>query len=191
MQEAVAACLTRRAFFTPALPSRARHAAPAVTLRTLAAQPLWLLRHTGPYSGLGDAFSALFAAAGAAEVAPLDVLGLNHDDPDITAAAQLRYDVCIVAPAGRAPPPALEARTLPGGLYAVAVHRGPLDTLLDTYLGLIGVWAPREGVALHDEPVVERTLSDPSTTPADALVTELLVRVVTHADDGEDNVDGA
>jgi AraC family transcriptional regulator len=171
-----AAPTTFRAHTRPSVP------APVVTLRREPARPLWLLRHTGPYSGLDAAFASLFAAARDAGVVPTDVIGLNHDDPDIIAPAQLRYDVCLVAPQGRQPPAALDARTLSAGLYAVAVHRGPLDTLLDTYLGLIGVWAPRERIALHDEPVVERTLSDPRTTPADALATELLVRVVTNGD---------
>jgi AraC family transcriptional regulator len=167
-----AAPTTFRAHMRPAV------APPAVTLRERAAQPLWSLRHTGPYDGLGSAFAALFAHARAAGAPLTQVLGLNHDDPDVVAPEQLRYDVCLAAPADRPPPAALEARTLPGGSYAVATHVGSLDTLLGTYLGLIGVWAPREGVRLHDEPVVEVTLSDPTTTPPAELVTELWVRVV-------------
>lgn len=158
-------------------------AVPAVTLRELPDAWLWSLRHTGPYTGLGDAFGRVLGAAAAAGVRCTRVLGLNHDDPDVIDEARLRYDVCLEVPTREAPPPPLEARTLPGGLYAVAVHRGPLDTLLDTYLGLLGVWAPGAGVRLHDQPVVEVSLSDPATTAPNDLITELLVRLVTVEDE--------
>jgi AraC family transcriptional regulator len=154
-------------------------APPSVTLWELPAATLWSLRHTGPYDGLGAAFGRLLGVASSVGVTFTRVLGLNHDDPDVIDAEQLRYDVCLEVTTNAAPPPPLETRVLPGGLYAVAVHKGPLDGLLDTYLGLLGVWAPREGVRLHDEPVVEVSLSDPATTPPEELVTELLARVVT------------
>jgi AraC family transcriptional regulator len=157
-------------------------AAPAVTLRELPDAWLWSLRHTGSYSGLGSTFGRLFGAAAAAGVSFTRVLGLNHDDPDIIDEERLRYDACLEVPTREVPPFPLEARTLPGGLYAVAVHRGPLDTLLDTYLGLLGVWTLRAGVRLCDEPVVEISLSDPANTPPAELVTELLARLVTIED---------
>lgn len=108
-------------------------------------------------------------------------LGLCYDDPEITASAHLRYDACLALPPAlldkRELPPHLALRVVPAGRYAVATHRGPYDTLTDSYVALLGRWLPQRGVELTNDPVVERYLDDPwQTAPAD-LRTEICVRL--------------
>lgn len=153
--------------------------APSVEWRELPPRRLIALRHQGPWDGLGASYGRLLAWANATGAPVLRVLGLNYDDPDVIPPALLRYDACLECDA--APPEFATIQVLPGGLYAIARHVGPLETLLDTYLGLLGVWASATRVRLVDEPVVELSLTDPLTTPPAELVTELWVRV--HTDD--------
>jgi AraC family transcriptional regulator len=157
--------------------------APRVELRHEPAVPVLAVRTLGSYAAVGQGFAALMGAAAQAGLlrGPPRLYGLCHDDPDVTAEHQLRFDACLaVAPDTPAPAgDALVARAVPGGRYAVAVHRGPYTTLSQTYLALIGRWLPTTAHALHDEPVVEVYLDDPRTTAAEDLRTEVRVRLQT------------
>ena len=49
-------------------------------------------------------------------------------------------------------PAGLEAITLPGGLYAVFVHRGSASAGRETYRYIFGTWLPESEYALDDRP---------------------------------------
>ncbi len=141
------------------------------------------LRHRGAYDRCMEAWAALMAWAARAGVLGHEEasLGLVYDDPEITDESHLRYDACLALPAPVidrcALPPPLTRRLVPGGRYAVASHRGPYETLTESYLALLGRWLPARGVELSNEPIVERYLDDPfRTAPAD-LRTEICVRL--------------
>lgn len=141
------------------------------------------LRHTGSYATCAETWGRLLGGL-AQRGRFMDVqasFGLVYDDPDITAADNLRYDACVriegPTDALRAEWPELRARTIPGGRYAVARHYGPYDTMNATYVGLLGGWLPHRGVELYDEPVVEIYLNDPQSVPASELVSEICVRI--------------
>jgi AraC family transcriptional regulator len=74
-------------------------------------------------------------------------------------------------------PAGLVRRQLPAGRYAVALHRGPYDTLDASYVALLGRWLPQRGVELADEPIFEIYLDDPTLTPPTELRTEICVRI--------------
>ncbi len=151
------------------------------------ARVAFALRHVGPYDGCDAVWGALYAWAHSSGVANHEqaALGLCYDDPDVTEAARIRYDACIVVPKAVANPavitefPAenMSVRVVPAGRYAIAVHRGPYDSIHSTYLGLLGRWLPHRGVELADEPVVEVYLNSPMTTAPADLRTEVCVRI--------------
>ncbi len=136
------------------------------------------IRHVGPYDQVRPVFERLagWAAARGSTIQPL-FLGLAHDDPGITAAAQLRFDCCIEVPATVRGEGDIGVTEVCGGEYATAVHRGPFERLAETYAWLARDFMPREGRSMRTAPCVEIYLTPPEGTPPADLLTEVLVPV--------------
>lgn len=139
------------------------------------------LRHVGPYETCGPAWDAMerLIETQALWSSVSHVLGVCFDDPDITDPQRLRYDVAIAlegAPAV-ALPPEFTMGWIPAGEYAVALHKGPYETLHDTYVGMLGRFLPFWGVELAAEPIVERYLTHPAETAPEESLTEVMVRI--------------
>jgi AraC family transcriptional regulator len=158
---------------------------PPVRLQREPARKLLAARHIGAYEGVGAAWETLIGVAGRLGwlATPPITMGLVYDDPDITEAAQCRYEAAIVVPDGQPAvvpewaPPTMIVRTLPAGTWACLVHVGGYDSIQSTYDALLGQALPRRGIELADEPTVEVTLDDPRTTPPDRLRTDIRVRL--------------
>ncbi len=158
---------------------------PPVRLQREPARQLLAARHIGAYEGVGAAWETLIGVAGRLGwlATPPITMGLVYDDPDITDAAQCRYEAAIVVPDGQPAvvpewaPPTMIVRTLPAGTWACLVHVGGYDSIQSTYDALLGQALPRRGIELADEPTVEVTLDDPRTTPPDRLRTDIRVRL--------------
>lgn len=52
-------------------------------------------------------------------------------------------------------PEGMEALTLPGGLYAVFLHKGDASMAQKTFQHIYGVWLPNSGYSLDDRPHFE------------------------------------
>ncbi len=114
------------------------------------------------------------------------LVGRYPDDPDITPPGKIRFDVGLLP---RMEPPArleegLRDEVLPGGLWAVTVHRGSYATLSDTYLRLVGGWFPHTGRALADRPCLELYLNSPRDTREEDLLTEVWAPIEARAPAG-------
>ena len=115
------------------------------------------LRYTGPY---GEGISRFWQQ----EVYPWMITnemlgkpryGVSHDDPDITAAEQCRYDACIeVADDVVITAPAL-ITTIPGGRYAMLPFRGIVEEIGDAWAVLLRDWLPTSGLQLDARPSFE------------------------------------
>ncbi len=158
---------------------------PPIRLLREPERQLLAARHIGAYEGVGAAWETLIGVAGRLGwlATPPTTMGLVYDDPDITEAAQCRYEAAIVVPDGQPAvvpewaPPTMIVRTLPAGTWACLVHVGGYDSIQSTYDALLGQALPRRGIELADEPTVEVTLDDPRTTPPDRLRTDIRVRL--------------
>ncbi|NUP04484.1 MAG: AraC family transcriptional regulator [Polyangiaceae bacterium] len=155
---------------------------PSFFLREESERHCLSMRHTGSYLECGPVWAQLERVAAGAGLMRhvLASSALCYDDPDVTRSEHLRYDACLVMPMASWPmvlPAGCTQRTIPAGRYAVAVHRGSFDTLLDTYVKLMGHYLPTRGVELVDEPVVETYLTDPARTAPQDLRTEVSVRI--------------
>jgi AraC family transcriptional regulator len=137
------------------------------------------IRHVGAYGESGQVFSSLLSWAVSANInlAQARMFGLCADDPDITPVNHLRFDACIEYHGSGDVLRGITTGYIPGGKYAIATHIGPYNTILDTYLALIGGWIPQTSYELHDEAVVEFYLDDPNQTPPERLRTELWIRL--------------
>ncbi|MEO0461144.1 MAG: AraC family transcriptional regulator [Myxococcota bacterium] len=139
------------------------------------------LRHVGCYDTCFDTWDTLIQRLG--DFGLLERMrrsfGLVYDDQDITRLDQLRYDACVELDCspGDALPPEFQERTIPGGRYAIVRHTGPYDTMVASYIALLGGWLPHRGVELYDEPVVEVYLNDPRAAAPHELISEISVRI--------------
>jgi AraC family transcriptional regulator len=103
--------------------------------------------------------------------------GMCYDDPTITPPERIRYDACLVVPAGTEGEGDVGAQDIEGGEYVTTVHVGPYDTLGQAYEGLCGRWLPESGRELGDPPCIEFYLNDPRTTPPEQLRTKVCLRL--------------
>ena len=102
------------------------------------------VRHVGPYQEVGKAWERLCGWAGPRGLFGPNtaMLGVCHDDPDVTPPERIRYDACITAPDGLAAEGDVGIQEVAGGDYAVTTHHGPYENLAATYAVLCGEWLP-------------------------------------------------
>ncbi|HLP03395.1 MAG TPA: GyrI-like domain-containing protein, partial [Opitutaceae bacterium] len=135
------------------------------------------VRHIGPYAAVGQAWGKIcgFAAARGLYGPHTQYIGISHDDPKITAAAQQRYDACVTLEREIAPEGEVGVCTIPGGRFAVFLHCGPYENFQATYDAIFGDWLPRSGEQLREQTAFEIYLNHPdNAAPAD-LRTEIWI----------------
>jgi AraC family transcriptional regulator len=109
------------------------------------------------------------------------VLGLFHDNPQVTPPELLRFDACVEATAGLDADPAagIGRHTLSGGTYAVHTHVGSYATMGDLMSDLHREWVPKQGLSVdYDRPFVAIYLNDPTMTREVHRRTELCIPVL-------------
>jgi AraC family transcriptional regulator len=145
---------------------------------TLGPLTVAFIRHVGPYHDAGPACERILAWARLRGLLGpgTTVLGLSHDNPASTPAGRLRMDACVAVGAGVGPEGEVGVKELPRGEYAVATHRGPYETLADTY-GALARWVVAGGRRVRAAPCVEIYRNDPKSTPPAALLTDVCVPV--------------
>jgi AraC family transcriptional regulator len=157
-------------------------ALPAVEVAVKRLEPMRVayVRHVGPYDQVGAAWGKLMMWAGPKGLlGPHTVsLGISHDDPEITPPDRLRYDAAIVVPPSTAGAGEVAIQELPGGEYAVAIHRGPYDRLSQTYAALFGQWFPASGREASNAPPLEFYRVCAGQAPPEEFVTEICVGLV-------------
>ncbi|MBS0658103.1 MAG: AraC family transcriptional regulator [Verrucomicrobia bacterium] len=92
-------------------------------------------RHVGPYESVPESlFDELerWRSARARRLPPI-WLGIGHDAPGITPAAQLRFDAALLVDGPIAPTKSIAFQALPGGPHAVTTHVGPFADLPAAY----------------------------------------------------------
>ena len=150
---------------------------PMNDLKIIVVDPIKVIakRHIGPYAEVGAAFDSLCAwAASSGQISGMRGLyGISYDDPDEVSAEDLRYDACVDLGAEARPGEGFEEATIGGGEHAVIEHKGPYNTLIQTYRKLYGQWLPSSGREPADRPPFERYVNHPQDTPPEALLTEI------------------
>ncbi len=146
-----------------------------VVIKEVAPMEVAYVRHVGPYIECGTAWEKLCT-----HLAPLGLLGgqakmvgLSHDDPDVTPAEKIRYDACITLDEDFSPTEEVGVKTIAGGEYAVTTHFGPYEKLSETYAQLCGEWLLTCGRTAANQPCFEVYLNDPESTAPEDLVTDI------------------
>ena len=173
----------REASLEARLPAGAPSHASGFRVRRLDAMRVAFVRHVGPYNEVGKAWSKLYPwAARQGLLGPgTRVVGISHDDPDITPPDKLRYDAALIVNRPVARAGELGVIEIPAAEYATAIHTGPYSCLSDSYAELAGKWLPGAGRELRSAPAIEFYLDSPQTVPADELRTEICLPLVAES----------
>lgn len=138
------------------------------------------VRRLGDYNlSAGEAWDKVcsFAAKNKLFGFKTEMLGVSYDDPEITETEKLRYEACIAINKDVKPEGEVGVKTIEGGRYAIFKHKGPYETLNETYNAIHRQWLPGSGYKLRDIPVYEKYLNDPGKTKPEKLLTEIYIPV--------------
>jgi AraC family transcriptional regulator len=118
------------------------------------------LRHVGPYQNTKSTWFDLMARLSADnQIHKRSVfIGIGHDNPSVTPAAELRYDACITVEKEYVPKPPVELQTIVGDDYAV-VKNCPRGKIKDAYQYLFGKWLARSSRELRPLPSFVRLMN--------------------------------
>jgi AraC family transcriptional regulator len=146
---------------------------PALEIKELPPMRVLFLRHVGPYSEVGATWGRLMMWAGMRGLLGpnIKMIGIVYDDPDVTQPEKVRYDAAVVVERPVEPQGEFGTMELPGGRYAVAMHKGPYDGMSRTYQRIYGGWLPASGYELRDSPGFERYLNSPQHAKPEDLLT--------------------
>lgn len=135
------------------------------------------VRHIGPYVRIGQAFEQLGKVMTGVRRPPhAQLLALYYDDPQTTAAEQLRSDAAMSFPSGIDVPAGLIERRVAAGKYATAIHVGSYEHLGKAWLQLRQEMAAR-GLQPTGGVSYEIYLNDPMSVPAGQQQTQLLAPI--------------
>ena len=150
-----------------------------VEVKELPSMKVVFLSHAGPYSQVGAVWGRLMNWAGMRGLLgpQTRMIGIVHDDPEITPADKIRYDAAVVVNRPVQPEGEFGVREIPGGKYAVFTHHGPYDTLERTYKRFFGGWLPKSGCELRDGEAFEEYLNSAMNTRPEDLLTRMHVPV--------------
>lgn len=148
-----------------------------VRIETVPTRRVAFLRHLGPYGDAGPTFDRLMGWAGRRGLfrANTLVLGICHDDPEVTPPEKIRFDCCVTVDEHAASEGEVAIQTLEGGECAVLTVRGPYTQLGEAYRYLFGVWLPTSGRELRDVPPFEVYHGSPKELPPEELRTDIYV----------------
>lgn len=108
--------------------------------------------------------------------AGIENLVIYHNDPDISQAGDLRCDVCLALPGGRAVADGdIGVKEIAGGKYAVFLYTSPYTGIGTAYKKICGEWLPESGCTLRDSPCFEKYVNHPDRVPAEKLKTEIYI----------------
>jgi AraC family transcriptional regulator len=126
------------------------------------------VRHIGPYNGIPEAFKRLGRWAGPRGFMngpQATVLGVYHDDPEVTEQSKLRSSACVVVPEGTEVTGDIGTMKIPGGLFAVARFEIREDQFGEAWNQLVSEWFPESGYQPDDRMCYEVYRNDPQQHP--------------------------
>ncbi len=150
---------------------------PAMEVRVerVAPMPVAFMRHVGSYGAVGQTWGKLMAWAGPRGwLGPrMTLVGMVHDDPEVTPPDKVRYDAGLVVDERFQPEGDVGLQRVGDSDYAVTTHRGPYERLGETYARLCGEWLPTSGREVRSGPCLEFYRNSPLDTAPQDLLTDI------------------
>lgn len=148
-----------------------------VSVKDFDAMTVASVRHTGPYAECKKAWEALCSNPKVCKTFGPNsrFLGMCYDNPETTDADKIRYDACVTIAEPQDFGDGVAIQTIDAGRYAVYLHKGSYEGLMDVYCKLYREWLPSSGYEPVECPALEVYLNNPEQTPPDELLTEIRV----------------
>ncbi len=134
------------------------------------------VRHVGAYQEIGRAFRRLMRWAGPRRrlwAPETRILGVYHDNPDLTPVEHLRAEACITVPEGTKTRGDIGTMTIPGGTFAVAHAEIDESQYGEVWERLMSDWMPESGYQPDERMCFEVYLNDPRKHPEGKHVVEV------------------
>jgi len=138
---------------------------------------VYTLRHVGDYFKTDETWNKLveYVWKNNLKTADTKFYGIGYDDPDVVETSKLRYDACITKTIEIKPDNGIELKQIAGGMYAIFLHKGSYEKLIETYTSIYGSWIQNNNIELRDEPPIEQYVT--MDVKEDDLVTEIWIPV--------------
>jgi AraC family transcriptional regulator len=156
----------------------------SVEVKNLPKMNVAYVRHIGSYQGDSKLFerliNKLMTWAGPRDLIRFpetQLLAVYHDDPNITAADNLRTSICITVPPETKVDGDVGKMSIPGGRYAVARVEVAQDEFQGAWDALFGGWLPESGYQPDDRPCYEIYRNDPKQHPEGKHITDICIPV--------------
>ncbi len=141
-----------------------------VTLETVPAQPMAVLRVTNSYQNgaVTGAYDRLLAWARTQGIDPLacTLLGMSQDDPYVTPLDLCRYDICLVVNKATytrlVPKDEIHLRIFPASMWAVLHAQGDIVVVDRAWQYLYRYWLPHSQYEPDNLPAIERFRRQPA-----------------------------
>jgi AraC family transcriptional regulator len=148
-------------------------------IKTIPDLNLAYIRHTGSYEKVGASFQKLMLWAASHLVLKLKpvTIGIVHDNPDLTAEHQIRFDACVVVSKSIQPKGEVGYKQIEGGKFAVFTYKGPYDDFYTVYDYIYNVCLFNKKFELADKPSLEWYIKSPPFYKPQNFVTDFYVPV--------------
>jgi len=147
-----------------------------VEVKEVPALTVAYVRHVGPFSEMHQAYGKLMQWAGPRGLLRFPqtkMLGIYHDNPEITDTDKLRSDACISVPPDTKVEGEVGKMTVPGGLFAVAYAEIAQSEFGEAWNALMRDWLPGSGYQPDDRLCYELYLNDPKSHPEGKFIIEI------------------
>jgi len=111
------------------------------------------------------------------DVKDAELLGICHDDPNVTDEKNIRYDAAIAWDKKKIDflkEQGLNTKKIEGGKYVMVLYKGGYEKAMDSWSGIYN-WIGENGYKFKDSPPFERYLNTPMEVSEDKLLTEIYV----------------
>lgn len=108
-----------------------------------------------------------------------DLIGICHDDPTTTAEQNIRYDAAIAWDKEKIDflqKHGQESKTIEGGKFAVVLHKGSHEKLIESWMALYA-WCQEQGYVFRDAPPFEKYLNNIQEVDEKELLTEIYIPI--------------
>ncbi len=147
-----------------------------VEVKEMPALTVAYVRHIGPFQGMSQAFETLMRWAGPRGLLRFpqtQVLGVYHDNPDITETDKLRSDACITVPPETKVEGEIGKMNIPGGLFAVGRAEIAPGEFGEAWDAMVRDWLPESGYQPDDRVCYELYLNEPKNHPEGKFILDI------------------
>jgi AraC family transcriptional regulator len=150
-------------------------------IETISSFEVYSLRYVGECQYIDKTFQTMLSFAEENQLfdESFELYGITYDDPEVTDDTKLRYDVCIKKKKEiyLEKENNINQKTINGGKYAIFLHQGDANNLINTYNSIFGRWLYDNNINLRYVPVLQKILTDKTTVNIDNFLIELYIPI--------------